>query len=253
MAYEERGVPAPGWLGGSQLRNMTFMYDHFYKVLWKILMRAERENNGAALKPKEGNGNGRAARAKKGGYAIAFAGVRGGEGASTMAFNFATAFAVSCPKSVVLVDGNLRSPILHYQFEIRKKKKGLVDLIQGKGDVEDAAAEITSKRYYFMQAGQRIDNPIALYESAKFPLLMQKLRDRFDLVIFDSSSVLDNPESLLLASRMDGLVLVVQAGRTRWEVARSAKRDLESAGVNVLGAILNKQRFVIPEAIYKRL
>ena len=94
---------------------------------------------------------------------------------------------------------------------------------------------------------------MALYESPKFPLIMQKLRERFDLTIFDSSSILDNPESLLLASRMDGVVLVVQAGKTRWEVAKSARRDLETASVNVLGAILNKQQFVIPQAIYKRL
>jgi Mrp family chromosome partitioning ATPase len=52
---------------------------------------------------------------------------------------------------------------------------------------------------------------------------------------------------------MDGLILVVQANRTRWEVARSATRDLESAHIRVLGAILNKQQFIIPEAIYKWL
>ncbi len=247
MAYQEREMPMLGWLGGSQLRNLTFMHDHFYKVLWKLLMQADRE--GAA---REHEGNTKAAKGKKG-FALAVAGIRGGEGASTMAFNFATAFATSCPKSVILIDGNLRAPILHYQFEIKKRKKGLVDLIQGKGDVEDAASEVAFKRFYFMQAGQTSDNPVALYESAKFSTIMQKLRDRFDLIIFDSSSILGSPESLLVASKMDGLIMVIQAGKTRWEVARSAKRELESANVRILGAILNKQRFVIPEAIYKRL
>ena len=52
---------------------------------------------------------------------------------------------------------------------------------------------------------------------------MQKLRDRFDLIIFDSSSILGSPESLLVASKMDGFIMVIQAGKTRWEVARSAK------------------------------
>src|SRR5271157_3284148 len=100
MSYQEREMPAPGWFGGIQLRSMTFMYDHFYKVLWKILMRVEKESNEAAMKAEE---SGKAAKVKKGGYAIAFAGIRGGEGASTMAFNFATAFAASCAKTVVLV------------------------------------------------------------------------------------------------------------------------------------------------------
>ena len=87
----------------------------------------------------------------------------------------------------------------------------------------------------------------------QFSLLVQKLKERYDLVIFDSPSVLGNPGSEVIASNMDGLILVVQANGTRWEVARSAKRDLESAHVHVLGAILNKQQFIIPEAIYKRL
>jgi capsular exopolysaccharide synthesis family protein len=234
--------------GGGQLQDLTFMHDHFYKVLWKLLMEADREYNGANHKGGETHGNAGERKAKKTGYAVVFAGVKEGEGASTMAFNFASAFAAISSGSVVLVDGNVRDPVLHYEFEV-KKKEGLVDVIEGNANVEDAVMEVISKKYYFLQAGQTRKNPIALYESAEFPLLVQKLRERYDLVIFDSPSVLGSPEADLIACKMDGLILVVQANRTRWEVAGSAKRDLESAHIRVLGAILNKQQFPIPEAI----
>ena len=71
MAYQEREMPMLGWLGGSQLRNLTFMHDHFYKVLWKLLMQADRE--GAA---REHEGNTKAAKGKKG-FALAVAGIAG--------------------------------------------------------------------------------------------------------------------------------------------------------------------------------
>jgi capsular exopolysaccharide synthesis family protein len=248
---QERGLPIVNWLGGGRLQRLTFMHDRFYKVLWKLLMEAERENNGANHKAGETNGSAREKKAKKMGYAVAFAGIKEGEGASTLAFNFASAFAVNSSRSVVLVDGNVSDPVLHHEFEARKK--GLVDIVVGKATVEEAVTEVISKKYYFLQAGLTERNPVTIFESEKFSLLVQKLKERYDLVIFDSPSVLGGSGTEMIASNMDGLILVVQANGTRWEVARSAKRDLESAHVRVLGAILNKQQFIIPEGIYRRL
>jgi capsular exopolysaccharide synthesis family protein len=248
----QRGLPVLNWLGGGRLQRLTFMHDRFYKVLWRLLMEAERGNDGTNHKTGGTNGGTSGKKTKKTGYAVAFAGVKDGEGASTMALNFASAFAANSSKSVVLVDGNLRDPILHHEFEV-KKKKALVDVIAGKATVEDAVTEVIPKKYYFLQAGHTEQNPVSIFESAKFSLLVRNLKERYDLVIFDSPSVLGSPGTSLIASTMDGLILVVQANGTRWEVARSAKRDLESAHIRVLGAILNKQQFIIPEAIYKRL
>ena len=244
----QRGLPILSWLSDGRLQKLTFMHDRFYKVLWKVLMEAERENNGGNREVGDADGNPKGKRAKKTGYAVAFAGVKEGEGASTMAFNFASAFAANSSRSVVLVDGNLGDPVLHHEFDV-KKKKGLVDVVAGKATVEDAVTEVIPKKYYFLQAGLTEKNPVAIFESVKFSLLVRNLKERYDLVIFDSPSVLGSPGTSVIASTMDGLILVVQANGTRWEVARSAKRDLESAHIRVLGAILNKQQFPIPEAI----
>ena len=142
--------------------------------------------------------------------------------------------------------------MLHHQFAVRETR-GLADLIEGNTAVEDAITEITFRRYYFLQAGQHVMNPVSLYESAKFVAVMQKLREQYDLIIFDCPSVLENAETAMLAGKMDGFVMVLRAEKTRWEVAGSAKRDLEGARGRILGAVINRQRLVIPEAIYRLL
>jgi capsular exopolysaccharide synthesis family protein len=239
--------------GALQLIDMTSLYDHFYVALWKLLLQADREGGGQNCAKENSQVRGgretKEEKAKKAAYAIAFAGCRQGDGASTMSFNFASAFAANSSKSVLLVDGNLRDPILHHQFNVREKA-GLADVVEGNTAIEDAITELTFRRYYFLQAGQHVMNPVSLYESPKFIAVMEKLRERYDLIIFDAPSVLGNPEAALLAGKMDGTVMVLRAEKTRMEVARSAKRDLEGANARILAAVINRQRHAIPEAIY---
>jgi capsular exopolysaccharide synthesis family protein len=165
-----------------------------------------------------------------------------------MAFNFASAFAANSSKSVILVDGNLHDPFLHYQFTV-KKKKGLSDLVTGRMDVDDVVTEVATGRYYFLQAGASVANPVALYESPAFAALMEKLREKYDLVIVDAPPLVESPEALVLASGVDGVIMVLRAEATRWDEARSAQNDLASVGIPLLGAVLNKKHLVIPDVI----
>jgi protein-tyrosine kinase len=231
----------------ASLCTMEWMYDHFYKVLWKLLVRANhRTPRGNRA---DGGGDNQSRRS---GYAIALAGCRPGDGASTIAFNLACAFASYSSRSMLLVDGNVRDPVLHLQFST-EKKVGLTDLVEGRSSIEEAVLEITPGRYYFLRAGAKSVNPIMLYESPEFLSLMEQLRARHDVIIFDCPSLVDNPESALLASAMDGLIMVLQADKTRWEVALAAARDLEGVRIPILGAIMNKRRLVIPEPLYRHL
>ncbi len=242
-------TPQGPWPGIRRLYRTTFMYGRFYKVLWKLLLgRAGSNNRVVETEPDVATKRTTAQKTTKNGYTIAFAGCRPGDGASTMAFNFASAFAANSSKSVILVDGNLHDPILHHQFTV-KKKKGLSDLVAGRIEPEDLVTEVTAGRYYFLQAGASVANPVAVYESPAFVTLMEKLRERYDLVIVDSPPLVDSPEALVLASGMDGVIMVLQAEETRWKEARSAQEDLASIGIPLLGAILNKKHLVIPDVI----
>jgi len=168
-----------------------------------------------------------------------------------MAFNFASAFSVRSPKRVMLIDANFRKPGLHHLFHAGRR--GLCDLIQGRADMDEAITEVIPEKYYFVQAGHSLENPIALFESEAFAMVMKDLRAAYDLLIFDSPPLMIAPEAAMLASKTDGLIMVLQAEKTRWEVARAVQEELVGIGVPVLGAILNKRQDTVPESVRKRL
>jgi protein-tyrosine kinase len=210
---------------------MPHLYDRFFEVIWKLLLNMGESGSGRSL---------------------VISGCASGAGTSTMAFNFASAFANNSSKKILLVDANARNPILHHKFSVHPGP-GLTDLLMDRGTLGEAAVEVAPERFYFLQAGQRLNNPVNLYESSRFAAIMKEMRAMADLVIFDSPPVIGSPETTLLASHADGLIIVLQTDKTRWEVAQAARRDLEAAGIRMLGAVLNRKPRVIPEVIYKLL
>ena len=74
-----------------------------------------------------------------------------------------------------------------------------------------------------------------------------------DWVLFDSPPINVYNDASALAAKMDGVVMVVQAENTRWEVAQSAKKKIKNAKVSLLGVILNRRKMHIPDWAYKML
>jgi Mrp family chromosome partitioning ATPase len=79
------------------------------------------------------------------------------------------------------------------------------------------------------------------------------MRSRFEYVLLDSAAVGLNPETTVLCDKVDAVVLVVRHGSTRREVVRKSKEMIERAGGRILGVVLNKRKFPIPEFLYRRL
>ena len=82
---------------------------------------------------------------------------------------------------------------------------------------------------------------------------VEALRANYDWVVVDGAPVTVYSDAGILAGWVDGVVLVVEAERTRAEVVTQAKRALEEAGAHIFGAVLNRQRYHIPPALYGRL
>ncbi len=81
----------------------------------------------------------------------------------------------------------------------------------------------------------------------------ERLSRGADLIILDTPPVLASPLCQALAPTADGVVLVVEAERTRAAIAREARDVLSAAGANLLGVVLNKRRHHVPRALYDRL
>jgi Mrp family chromosome partitioning ATPase len=90
-------------------------------------------------------------------------------------------------------------------------------------------------------------------ESAKDNAFWEPLKERFDLIIVDSPPVMLFPDGPAIVSKVDGVVLVVEAEKTKWQVALNVKDRITRSGGNIIGTVFNKRKFYIPDFIYKYL
>ncbi|NOY60388.1 MAG: CpsD/CapB family tyrosine-protein kinase [Calditrichaeota bacterium] len=156
------------------------------------------------------------------------------------------------PSDILLVDANFHQPGLHRFFGL-EAEDGLAEIIEGELDWKQFAKPVHDSNLQIITAGSPDRNPAELLSSETFLNLVNEWRDHFRYVIFDSPPVLSYVDALSLATVVDGVVLVVWAGHTRWEVAQNAKRKLSTAHSNLLGVALNRRRMDIPDGLYKRL
>jgi Mrp family chromosome partitioning ATPase len=94
---------------------------------------------------------------------------------------------------------------------------------------------------------------IQLNLERRFPKLLEEARRAYDAVVLDTAPVTTSPETPPLAELVDGVVLVVQSGRTKREVIQRALAILGQFEKTFLGVVLNRKKYYIPEFIYRRL
>ena len=170
------------------------------------------------------------------------------EGATTVALGLATTLAKDRDARVLLIEANLRSPALGRTLAT-ESNGGLVDYLQGRQPVESVVTRIDSANFSVVSAG-RITNGVA--QNVDFELLgemLARLRPEYDFVVIDSPPVNSYADTSVLASKVDGVILVIEADRTPVAEAEAAKRQLERVGSRILGVVLNRKRSYIPAFI----
>lgn len=160
-----------------------------------------------------------------------------GEGKSTTAANLAAAFAVSGVRTI-LVSADLRRPSVHRYFGLQNSV-GVVDAVLPDVALERLlqANEIPDLRV--LAAGRIPPNPTEILASTRFAEVIDVLRAGSDLVIIDTPPVLGLADASALASRVDGVLLVVNPNEVNRRTLAQARTQLERAGGNVLGVLLN--------------
>ncbi|MFJ7728178.1 CpsD/CapB family tyrosine-protein kinase [Neobacillus sp. NPDC097160] len=160
-----------------------------------------------------------------------------GEGKSTTAANLAISMSQQKEK-VLIIDANLRNPELHSIFKIQNSV-GLTDILIGRTSFYDAIHNTEVGRLDVLTSGPIPMNPGELLSS---PLLHETLAaslKSYDLVLIDSHSVLELTDTKLLANQCDGVVLVIQKGKTMIDKAIEAKKVLEFAKATLIGVVIN--------------
>ena len=144
-------------------------------------------------------------------------------------------------RKVILVDSDLRRPALHRMFDV-PRDWGLTNVILGEARLEEVLQETGVDGLSVLASGRLPPNPAVVLESSAMDELLAELRKTADVVLLDSPPVLGAADAGVLATRVDGVLLVLDAGTTRREVARQAKESLDNLQARVLGAVLNKER-----------
>ena len=157
------------------------------------------------------------------------------EGKSTTLSNLAVSIA-QAGRRVILVDGDLRHPRLHELFGL-DNRQGLTTVVsQAGGDIPLQESGVNGLRV--LAAGPLPDIPADLIASPAVETLIATLREQADIVLFDAPPVVTVTDAAVLASKVDGVLLVINAGRTRREYAQRAKALLAQVHARVVGAVL---------------
>lgn len=213
-----------------------------------------------------------------------------GEGTTTVTSRLAATMARTSIGNILAVDLNLAHPELHEVFGV-KNAGGVKDILRGSavlaevlqptqlsnlqvlsvgGDAlfrrvgetarDEQGAGAERKRHHMPYHDGPVEAAGQVRPNSKSPVDVQDfhpsfavMREQFDCTLLDAPPITLSPESASLARWTDGVVLVVHAGKTRWEVVQQAKTRLEEAGAKVLGVVLNRRKFVIPQFLYGRI
>jgi non-specific protein-tyrosine kinase len=161
-----------------------------------------------------------------------------GDGKSTTAVNLAIAMAHN-GKRTVIVDADLRSPDLHKIFGVSNSDGLTEQLRQPESQKKIHLCDTKVEGLRLLTAGEQPPNPSELLGSQRMEQLVDSLTFEADVVIFDSPPAAYIADAAILSRLVDGVVLVVSAGKTRRDEARQAVFNLDQAGANILGVVLN--------------
>ncbi|MDD2889352.1 MAG: polysaccharide biosynthesis tyrosine autokinase [bacterium] len=160
-----------------------------------------------------------------------------GEGKTTVASNLGIVMA-QLEKKVLLVDTDLRKMSLTRCFGI-KSEIGVTDVLLDEKMLKKAIVETEIENLSILPGGKVPPNPAELISSKRMYELIEKLKEEFSFVIFDSPPVLSVTDSAILASKLDSVMLVIQANKTNRLAIARAKEMLEQTNVKLLNIILN--------------
>jgi succinoglycan biosynthesis transport protein ExoP len=160
-----------------------------------------------------------------------------GEGKSTTAANLAAAFAVSGVRTI-LVSADLRRPSVHRFFGLQNSV-GVVDAVLPNVALEGLLQTNELPHLRVLAAGRVPPNPTEILSSARFAEIMEVLSSAADLVIVDSPPLLGVADASALASRVDGVLLVVNPGEADRRSLEHAVAQLHKAGGRLLGTVMN--------------
>lgn len=162
------------------------------------------------------------------------------EGKSTVSSNLAFVMAQT-EKKVLLVDADLRKPTVHRTFKLNNEQ-GLTTLLANSDlKFNQVVQHSRELNLYFLPSGPIPPNPSEMLGSASMNILMKELERYFDLIIYDAPPITAVADPQILATKVNGVLLVTRYGFTKKEEVKQAKKALDNVNANLFGFVMNGQ------------
>lgn len=171
--------------------------------------------------------------------AVLVASTRPRDGKTTVAANTGTALA-RLGYRVLIIDGDLRHPMMHAHFGYKLDARGLTDVLAGRAAVSEVVVTTAYKNLYVMPSGTLHDNPPELLWEETTQALFEQMKAHFDIVICDSPPVSVFVDAQILSTYLDRVLLVVDSTRLLQEREARTIDLFQKVGVEVQGVVVNK-------------
>ncbi|NJJ41631.1 CpsD/CapB family tyrosine-protein kinase [Paenibacillus apii] len=170
------------------------------------------------------------------------------EGKSTVTANLAAAYA-QADKKVVLIDADMRKPTGHRTFSL-SNRYGLSSLLSQQANLDEVIQESEVPNLSIITSGPVPPNPAEMLASNRMTATLQELRQRFDIVLIDTPPLLAVTDAQIMASKSDGVIMVVSYGKVKRDIAVKAKAGLDRVGARMLGVVMNNVKRKASEGYY---
>lgn len=159
------------------------------------------------------------------------------EGKSTTIANLAITMAQMGSKTL-LVDTDLRRPVIHTVFNLNKDK-GVTNFLMGKMTFNEIVKPTMVENLSVVTSGPLPPNPSEMLSSEEMEEFVEQSRNNFDLILFDSPPIIAVTDAAILSTKLDGIILVVKAHQTQKTAVERAKNLLDNVNANIVGCLLN--------------
>lgn len=148
-------------------------------------------------------------------------------------------------KHVVLVDADLRRSVMRARHQLSvegdsKKANGLTHYLAGNASLDDVLYETDQENGFMVPTFRTVANPTLLLQNSRFNEMMDKLGEKFDIVLIDTPPLNSVADGLQIAAHCDGALLVVRGGVTPRRIVASSIAQLKSVSCPLLGTVLNR-------------